>query len=63
MSKLTEARDYVGGLSNPSKMPCMSYGLPAQACNVGGTLRDIEGSTCQNCYAYDRGMYVMPNVK
>jgi len=63
MSKLTEARDYVGGLSNPSKMPCMSYGLPAQACNVGGKLRQVEGSTCENCYAYDRGMYVMPNVK
>ena len=63
MSKLTEARDYVGGLSTPSKMPCMSYGLPAQACNVGSILKMIEGSTCSNCYALDRGMYVMPNVK
>ena len=63
MSKLTDARDYVGGLSNPSKMPGMSYGLPAQACNVGSVLKMIEGSTCENCYALDRGMYIMPNVK
>ena len=63
MSTLTDAREYVGGLSNASKMPCFSYGLPAQKCNVGGKLRKIEGSTCFDCYAYDRGMYVMPNVK
>ena len=63
MSALTDAREYVVGLSNASKMPFFSYGLPAQKCNVGGKLRQIEGSTCFDCYAYDRGMYVMPNVK
>ena len=63
MSALTDAREYVGGLSNPSKIPGKAYGLPAQKCNVGGKLRQIEGSTCFDCYAYDRGMYVMPNVK
>jgi hypothetical protein len=61
--KVSEARINVGGLSNPSKMPSKSYGLPAQACNVGGQLRAVKGSTCENCYAYDRGMYVMPVVK
>ena len=61
--KVSEARELVGGLSNASKMPSKSYGLPAQACNVGGKLRKVKGSTCEHCYAYDRGMYVMPVVK
>ena len=61
--KVSEARQNVGGLSNPSKMPSKSYGLPAQACKVGGQLRNVKGSTCESCYAYDRGMYVMPVVK
>ena len=61
--KVSEARKNVGGLSNPSKMPSKSYGLPAQACKVGGQLRTVKGSTCENCYAYDRGMYIMPVVK
>jgi hypothetical protein len=61
--KVSEARENVGGLSNPSKMPSKSYGLPAQACKVGGQLRAVKGSTCENCYAYDREMYVMPVVK
>ena len=61
--KVSDAQKNVGGLSNPSKMPCKSYGLPAQACKVGGKLRKVTGSTCEHCYAYDRGMYVMPVVK
>jgi hypothetical protein len=61
--KVSEARENVGGLSNPSKMPSKSYGLPAQACKVGGQLRAVKGSTCENCYAYDRGMYGFPVVK
>ena len=61
--KVSEARELVGGLSNASKMNCKSYGLPAQACKVGGKLRKVKGSTCEKCYAYDRGMYVMPMVK
>ena len=61
--KVSEARENVGGLSDPSKIPSKSYGLPAQACKVGGQLRNVKGSTCENCYAYDRGMYVLPVVK
>jgi hypothetical protein len=61
--KVSEARENVGGLSNASKMPSKSYGLPAQACKIGGTLRAVTGSTCENCYAYDRGMYGFPVVK
>jgi hypothetical protein len=61
--RVSEARENVGRLSNPSKMPSKSYGLPAQACKVGGKLRNVKGSTCENCYAYDRGMYGFPVVK
>jgi hypothetical protein len=59
--KVSEARENVGGLSNPSKMPSKSYGLPAQACKVGGQLRAVKGSTCENCYAYDRGHVWLPS--
>jgi hypothetical protein len=52
----------VGGLSNPSKMPGFSYGLPAKECNVGGKLRKVEGSVCSKCYAL-KGMYQFPVVQ
>jgi Gene product 88 len=54
---------YVGGLSNPSKMPGYAYGLPAEDCQVGGRLRDVVGSTCSSCYAYERGAYRWKGVK
>ena len=56
------AKDYVGNLSIPSKMPGYSYSLPAQKCKVGGKLREIENSTCSKCYAF-RGNYGWPNVQ
>lgn len=54
---------YVGGLSNPSKMPGYAYSLPAAECNVGTRLRAAEGSTCQHCYAFERGRYAFPTVQ
>lgn len=56
------ARAIVGGLSNPSKMPGFSYGLPAKECKVGGKLRKIANSVCSFCYAH-KGMYVFPVVQ
>jgi len=50
-------------LTGTSKMPCRSYSLPAAACKVGGRLRGIAGSTCNGCYAYERGHYVRGTVK
>ena len=41
----------VGGLSNTSKMPSKSYGLPASECNTGSILRKIPNSVCSGCYA------------
>lgn len=55
--KMSELTDYIGGLSNPSKMPGFAYGIPADECGVGTKLRDVEGSTCSGCYAFHRGAY------
>lgn len=62
MLKVGEARTAVGGLSNCSKMPSKSYGLPAKECAVGSKLRTVKGSTCEGCYAL-KGMYVFKNVQ
>jgi len=60
--KTSEAIKITHTLSNPSKMPGFSYGLPAKECNTGSKLRLIPGSTCYNCYAM-KGCYVFPDVK
>lgn len=59
---MKQAWDYVGGLSNPSKMPGYSYGLPAEKCKVGSKLRKKKNSVCSDCYAL-KGQYQFPNVK
>ena len=46
-----EAKQIVGGLSKPSKMPGMAIGLPAKECKVGSKLAKVAGSVCENCYA------------
>lgn len=57
-----QANIITGGLSNPSKMPGFSYGLPAKECKIGSKLRNIKGSTCEKCYAL-KGMYAFGNVQ
>jgi hypothetical protein len=52
----------VGGLSRPSKMPWLSYSLPATRCKVGSRLRSVAGSTCAACYAC-KGRYTFRNVQ
>lgn len=59
--KTRELSDYVGGLSNPSKMPGYGYSLPAAECRTGSKLRPVAGSTCSSCYAL-KGRYLFPNV-
>lgn len=54
--------DAIGGYSKPSKMPWLSYSIPAQNCHQGSKLRPLENSTCSKCYAL-KGRYVFPNVK
>ena len=66
MKKLTgivkKAWEAVGGLSQPSKMPCFSYSIPAVKCNIGSKLRNVANSVCNKCYAL-KGFYVYPNAK
>jgi hypothetical protein len=57
----TEAVALAGTLGHPSKMPGLSYGIPARACKVGSKLRTVEGSVCHKCYAF-KGHYVYPAV-
>lgn len=56
------AESIVGGFSKPSKMPGLSWSIPARDCITGSRLRNIPGSTCSGCYAL-KGRYVFPNVQ
>jgi hypothetical protein len=62
MDDLTIALSIVGGLSQPSKMPCLAYSIPASACITGRKLRKIPGTICARCYA-SRGNYLFPHVQ
>jgi len=57
-----EAEAICGTLSQPSKMPCQAYSIPATACLVGSVLHQLEGTTCRKCYAR-KGRYALTNVK
>lgn len=60
--KVYEAESIVGGFSEPSKMPCFSWSIPARLCKVGSKLAKIAGTVCSKCYAL-KGRYVFPNVQ
>lgn len=51
-----QAEQIVGGLSKVTKLPCLAYNLPAEACITGQKLACVEGTTCNGCYAL-RGWY------
>jgi hypothetical protein len=57
-----KAERIAGTLGKPSKMPGRAYGLPAQACKVGGKLAAVPGSVCHECYAL-KGNYQYPSVQ
>lgn len=59
---ITEAWNLVGGLSNPSKMPCHGWSISSKHCKTGGQLRKIKGSICHRCYA-SKGRYSFDNVQ
>jgi len=46
-----------GGLTKTSKMPTLSYSIPAKECKQGSILRKIANSVCSTCYA-QKGNYV-----
>ena len=58
-----EAKKITQSLTRTSKMPWLSYSLPAWACQTGSKLRKIEGTPCFNCYAL-KGNYIRyPKIK
>lgn len=75
---LKKCKEYVGGLSNPSKMPGKATGLPASACFTGQILAKLEerlarcevpqdenqpATICSKCYADNRGNYGYSTVQ
>lgn len=58
----SEERTAMGGFSEPSKMPWLSYSIPAQACQTGSKLALVPGSVCHGCYAL-KGNYLRFNVQ
>ena len=58
-----EAKKITQSLTRTSKMPGLSYSLPAWACQTGSKLRKIKGTPCLNCYAL-KGNYIRyPKIK
>ena len=49
--KVKEAKKIVEGFTRTSKMPGLSYSLPAWECKTGSKLRQVKGSVCASCYA------------
>jgi len=50
-------------MTRTSKMPGLSYSLPAWACQTGAKLRKIPGTPCHGCYAL-KGNYIRyPAIK
>ena len=46
-----EALKITDSFTKPSKMPGLSYSLPAWACQTGSKLRLVKTSPCYGCYA------------
>jgi len=58
-----EAIKITGSMTRTSKMPGLSYSLPAWACKTGAKLRKIPGTPCYGCYAL-KGNYIRyPAIK
>ena len=48
---IKEAQAITGSMTRTSKMPGLSYSLPAWECKTGSKLRKIKNSVCSACYA------------
>lgn len=59
---IKQALEIIGGLSEPSKMPCYSYSFPAEKCITGMKLRKVKNSICSKCYCL-KGNYGFPVVR
>ena len=61
--KIKEAKEITGSLTRTSKMPGLSYSLPAWECKTGSKLRNIKGSVCASCYALKGNYTRYPAIK
>ena len=61
--KVKEAKKITGSLTRTSKMPGLSYSLPAWECQVGKKLRAVKGSVCSGCYALKGNYTRYPAIK
>lgn len=58
-----DAKKITQSLTRTSKMPGLSYSLPAWACQTGSKLRKIKDTPCFFCYAL-KGNYIRyPKIK
>jgi len=61
--KVKEAKEITGSLTRTSKMPGLSYSLPAWECQTGSKLSLVPGTPCFGCYA-KKGNYIRyPAIK
>ena len=61
--KITEAKKITDSLTRTSKMPGLSYSLPAWACQTGSKLRKVKTSPCYGCYALKGNYTRYPAIK
>ena len=58
-----DAVKITGSMTRTSKMPGLSYSLPAWECKTGSKLRKVKGTPCYGCYAL-KGNYIRyPAIK
>ena len=61
--KVKEAKKITGSMTRTSKMPGLSYSLPAWECKTGAKLVKIPGSVCSGCYAMKGNYTRYPAIK
>ena len=61
--KVKDAKEITGSLTRTSKMPGLSYSLPAWECKTGSKLRLIPDSVCSMCYALKNNYIRYPAIK
>ena len=61
--KIKEAKQITGSMTRTSKMPGLSYSLPAWECKTGSKLRKVPGTPCYNCYALKGNYLRYPDIK
>ena len=61
--KVNEALKITDSFTRTSKMPGLSYSLPAWACKTGQKLAKIEGTPCYGCYAMKGNYTRYPAIK